>query len=85
MNEEAKGHKCVCLYWLSACLQCLLAVTETETQIERGGGGETHRKREGERRGAQRETGERSSSFQCIRISLIYPQVITRVYTHPRE
>jgi hypothetical protein len=35
MNEEAKGHKCVCSYWLSACLQCLLAVTETETQKER--------------------------------------------------
>ncbi len=34
MNEEAQGHKCVCYYWLSACLQCLLAVTETE------GGGE---------------------------------------------
>ncbi len=50
MNEEAKGHKCVCYYWLSACLQCLLAVTETETHRERRGGEDREREREKGRR-----------------------------------
>jgi hypothetical protein len=51
MNEDAKGHKCVCYYWFSARLQCLLAVTETERERE-AGERETQRERERERRGA---------------------------------